>query len=201
MTPDESLLSRLKGPAGPERDAAIAELRDKLIRGLSNPLNNRYGQPADIEDIVQESLVKILGALDRFEGRSRFLTWAMTIAMRVGISAVRRKHHRTLSLDAFNDADGGRIELALDDSPGVVPTQQRRELLGLLERLIDERLTEKQRIATRAMLAGYSTDGIAERMGTNRNAVYKLVHDARARLKGAFEERGVSADDIRSILS
>ncbi len=74
--------------------------------------------------------------------------------------------------------------------------QVRHELLATLQALIDNELTEKQRLAIRAFLSGFSTDGIAERVGSNRNSVYKLIHDARIKLKQGLENAGVSAADV-----
>ncbi len=37
---------------------------------------------------------------------------------------------------------------------------------------------------------------VAERMGTNRNALYKLIHDARKRLKHELLAEGLSIEDI-----
>ncbi len=36
-------------------------------------------------------------------------------------------------------------------------------------------------------------------LGSNRNAIYKLVHDARTRLRDGLERRGITADDISII--
>jgi RNA polymerase sigma-70 factor (ECF subfamily) len=41
-------------------------------------------------------------------------------------------------------------------------------------------------------------DEIARRMGTNRNALYKLLHDARKRLKKRMLAEGLSAKDLLS---
>ncbi len=87
------------------RDYAISRLRGLLLRGLSRSLNNRYGQPFSAEDIVQDALLKILDSLDQFKGRSRFTTWAMTVATRIGISSLRRKFHQDVSMEAF---EGGK---------------------------------------------------------------------------------------------
>ncbi len=87
----------------PERELAISLLRELLVRGVSKSLAGRYGKPVSIEDIVQDALVKILGALDQFHGKSAFKTWAMSIAIRVGISELRRRYHADQSLDAFTD--------------------------------------------------------------------------------------------------
>ena len=84
---------RLKDPNDSVRDQALEELRDLLIRGLSKSLNNHYGTRKFCpEDAVQEALIKILDKIDTFEGRSKFTTWAMTIATRIGIAELRRRH-------------------------------------------------------------------------------------------------------------
>jgi RNA polymerase sigma-70 factor, ECF subfamily len=57
-------------------------------------------------------------------------------------------------------------------------------------------LTEKQRSALLAELRGMSQDEIARHLGSNRNAMYKLTHDARRRLKQGLESAGFTADDI-----
>lgn len=193
----ESLPRRLRSD-GLERDMAITELREILVKGLSRSLNNRYCVQYSVEDIVQESLIKILASIDQFEGRSKFTTWALTIANRIGISSLRRKYHQDISMEAFQSEDGFRIDVAVYHDP--IDTEK-SEVLEVLQSLIDSELTEKQRMALRAFLAGFSTDGIAERVGTNRNAVYKLIHDARIKLKDGLERAGITADDFQSIFA
>ncbi len=198
MTEDQDWLERLRSSDNQVRDDAISQLRELLLRGLSRSLTNRYGQPFSAEDVVQDALLKILQSLDQFEGRSKFTTWAMTVATRVGISSLRRKYHRDVSMEAFNGDDGYRIDIAIEASSGVGSAEDRQELLTTLQQLIEDVLTDKQRLAMRAFLSGFSTDGIAERVGTNRNAVYKLIHDARLKLKDGFERAGISAEDIKA---
>ena len=83
-------VERLK-VTGDEQDQAIQELRNILVRGLTATCRNRYGNRVQAEDIVQEALIKILDKIDTFEGRSKFTTWAMTIAVRLALSEMRRK--------------------------------------------------------------------------------------------------------------
>ncbi|TWT93061.1 RNA polymerase sigma factor [Neorhodopirellula pilleata] len=201
MTEDQDWLYRLRSSDDRVRDDAISQLRELLLRGLSRSLTNRYGQPFSAEDVVQDALLKILQSLDQFEGRSKFITWAMAVATRVGISSLRRKYHRDVSMEAFNKDDGYRIEIAFESYTGVGSDADRQELLTTLHQLIEDVLTDKQRLAMRAFLSGFSTDGIAERVGTNRNAVYKLIHDARLKLKDGFERAGISAEDINASLA
>ena len=82
--------------------------------------------------------------------------------------------------------------------PGPSPEQQvtQQALLELVKRLIAEELTDRQRRALTAVLfAGMPTEEVARRMGTNRNALYKLIHDGRQRLKRRMMAEGVSVGE------
>lgn len=194
--------ARLRGDDG-EREAAIAELRVILLRGLRRSLASsiydlRGSGPAFLEDVVQEALLKILASMDSFEGRSRFTTWALTIANRIGFSELRRHHYRDVSLDALTA--GGSVDF---EAHGASASQDldRRSLLKMLRRMIDTRLSDRQRLALGGFLEGLPMAEIARRMESNRNAVYKLVHDARRRLRAGFEEAGISAQDVEALLT
>ena len=82
-----------------ERELAIEELRTILVRGLERSLRHRYGGSVQAEDVAQETLLKVLSSLDTFQGRSKFTTWAMSIAIRIGISQLRRHYYRDISLN------------------------------------------------------------------------------------------------------
>lgn len=193
-------LQRLRSDE-PVRGAAIEELGHLLRRGLNRSLSSRYGVSVQIDDVVQDALLKILDSLDQFEGRSRFMTWAMTIATRIGISALRRQYKREVSIDAFDSEENLRMELPDEGSASVGDMMERREILEQLQALIESDLTSRQRLAIRTMLEGIPVDETAYRMGSNRNAVYKLVHDARLKLKRGLERQGYSVEHVRSIFS
>jgi RNA polymerase sigma factor (sigma-70 family) len=182
----------------PDRENAVEELRAILVRGLSRSLTNRYGQKIQVEDVAQEALIKILDSLDSFEGRSRFTTWAMTIATRVGISELRRKRFQDVSLESITDADGLKIEIAVDSATPTEDQMERKSILKILDDLIQSKLTDKQRQAIQALLAGLPVEEIASRTDSNRNAVYKLVHDARLKLRQGLERFGIDAESITS---
>lgn len=184
-----------------QREAAVAELRELILRGLSRSLNHRYGSTFNAEDVVQEAMIKILNSLNQFQGRSRFTTWAMTVATRVGISSLRRKHFQDVSLDSMSGDDSLKIELAVEESEPPADKLDRRAILQKLQELIDSVLTDKQKIAVRAQLEGMPVEEIASRTQSNRNAVYKLVHDARSRLRAGLEQAGILADDVNAIFT
>ncbi len=192
--------SRLRDDSELVRDRAIESLRKYLVRGLSRSLAHRYGGRVDVEDVAQVALLKILDSLDSFEGRSKFETWAMSVAIRIGISELRRKYYRTVSLGALAK-DRMQFDLPDKKTEGDTHQEEQRSIITLLQRLIEDTLSDRQRMAIRGTLAGLSVEVIAERLDSNRNAVYKLVHDARLRLKHGFEEAGITTAEISTLLS
>ncbi len=193
---NETWLTHLSS-AGPDQQAALSDLRAALLRGLRRALSHRAGaDDGFLEDVVQDALVRILERLPQFEGRSRFLTWAMAVAVRVAMSELRRRRWKDLSLDeivAGGDLTPGR---AIVDEPGPDAQSEREAILAAMHGLIRNGLTEKQREALLAELRGMPQDEIARHLGSNRNAVYKLTHDARKRLKRGLEAAGFTAEDI-----
>ena len=169
----------------------------RCSRGLRRALSHRAGAGDEfLEDVVQDALVRILERLPQFEGRSRFLTWAMSVAIRVAMSELRRRRWKDVSLDeviAGADITPGR---AIDDEPGPDTQWEREAILAAMHEVIRNGLTEKQRAALLAELRGMPQDEIARHLGSNRNAIYKLTHDARKRLKRGLEAAGFTAEDI-----
>ena len=103
MSDRDDWVERLRSP-GRIRDATLEELRRILVRGLGRSFSARGGE-AFAEDVAQEALLRILDSLDSFAGRSRFTTWAMTIAVRLGISELRRKRFQDVSLQQLTGAN------------------------------------------------------------------------------------------------
>jgi len=187
---------------GADQQEALSDLRDTLIRGLRGALWN--GSPIDdafLEDTVQVSIIRILEQLKQFEGRSRFLTWATSIAIRVAISELRRRRWKDVSLEEVIADAKLAPESIIDDSSEPSIQRERRALIEMMHGLIQNDLTEKQRVALLAELKEMPQDEIARHIGSNRNAVYKLTHDARKRLKQGFEAVGYEMTDIQSIFA
>jgi RNA polymerase sigma-70 factor (ECF subfamily) len=196
----DNWVERLRS-SGPDREVAIGELRTLLAKGLTFSLGKRFGTSDLIEDFAQDATMKILNSLDSFEGRSQFLTWAMSIATRVGISHMRRKHFQDVSLSAITSGEGLKVELAVDPTASPEELTERASIVRQLGELIDDELTEKQQAVVRALLGGMPVEEIAKKTGSNRNAVYKMIHDARQKLRVGFEDRGINADDISSVFA
>ena len=199
---NEEWLAALRGP---EQAEALADLRAFLVRGLRYALANRSDVDEQIrEDFAQDALLKILNALDSFRGESRFTTWAQKIAVNVAFTELRRRRWQDTSLEAITEGMSLDFvpDMLIDRSAG--PDQQavQSAFLETLRRLIATELTDKQRQALIAIrIQGMPLEEVASRMGTNRNALYKLLHDARQRLKKKLEEEGLSPQDVLAAFS
>ena len=184
---------------GPRREEALADLRVLLVRGLRYALANSTVRESDVEDFAQEAMLRILNGLDSFRGESRFLTWAQKIAIRVAYSELRRRRWRDVSLDGLMEAtpaDPIDSEWA-DDAISPEQLALQRMAMDTLRRVIDHELTERQRKALVAtQIHGMPIEEVARRMGTNRNALYKLLHDARKRLKLRLASEGLSPEEL-----
>ena len=196
---NEQWLAELRGQ---ERDRALADLRAVLVRGLRVALRGRVRQGLNeaAEDFAQEALIKIMANLDTFRGESQFTTWAQKIAVRTASTELRRKRWRDVSLQEVLDSYGtrsGESDRLADEQPTPEQLTMRSTMVATVRRFVDDELTDKQREAIVAvMFEGMPQEEAARRMGTNRNALYKLMHDARTRLKKRMEAESLSAQDV-----
>jgi len=192
---------------GQERGKALAELRVVLVRGLRGALAGRAGggfDPVAIEDFAQDALIKIVGNLGSFRGESRFTTWAQRIAVRVAYTELRRRRWRDVSLQEVierHEGSGREPDALTDRGPSPERETARKMMVEALQSFIAEELTERQREAMVAvMFEGMPLEEAARRMETNRNALYKLLHDARKKLKRRIEAEGLSAKEVLEAL-
>ena len=188
---------------GSARDEALEDLRRYLLKSLAAALKSwkrkipgKYD--ALIEDAVQDALVKILNSLASFRGESRFTTWAAKIAVRTALTELRRKKWRDISLETVTENVNGMLmdkRSYADPEHGAL----RKELMDTMTAMMADRLTEKQRIAMKAVVfGGMPLEEAARRMDTNRNALYKLLHDARSKMKSALSDAGMTPADFLS---
>jgi RNA polymerase sigma-70 factor (ECF subfamily) len=193
---NEQWLADLRGSNPNE---ALADLYDLLVRGLRAALGGSAGGvDANIGDFTQEALIKITGNLDSFRGESRFTTWALKIAMNVALTELKRRRWRDVSLqDLFARREAADRGPADDPRLTLEQLAFQNMVLGELRRIVDEDLTDRQREAVIAViLEEMPISEVAKRMDTTQNALYKLLHDARKKLKRQMEAAGLSAQEV-----
>ncbi|MCI0399620.1 MAG: sigma-70 family RNA polymerase sigma factor [Chloroflexi bacterium] len=209
-TNDEWL--RALNQPGEARNQALVVLRDYLLRAVLIYLRGRRSDLSGwtageirrfAEDMTQEALLSIQANLDTFRGESKFTTWAYRFVINQAATELRLARYSELSLEALQEQESVSLLSLLRQAPQVGEpgiTAERIALLQELEQIINRELTDRQRAAIIGVhLQGRSMDDVANELGTTRNALYKLLHDARLRIKERLRARHLSAGDILAL--
>jgi RNA polymerase sigma-70 factor (ECF subfamily) len=195
-------LERLRAD-GRDRDVAIAELREILLRAARFEVRRRCAtfsqlRGGDQEDLAEQSagdaMVAILSKLDQFRGESQFTTWAYKFALYEAAAKIRKLawQGRELPLEAED------WSLMADPGPAPQGEVEMNDLLAAIREEIETGLTPHQREVLVALaLNEVPIDVLAERLGSTRGALYKTLHDARRKLRAALAARGLIVDDRR----
>ncbi len=191
---------------GTDQTAALADLRTYLRRAALFTLHRRRGSLGHIggpqieqiaEECAQEALFSLVQHLKDFRGDSRFTTWAYTFAVHGALIAARRERWKHVPLDTVVDSP---LELpaSTDDRRSTSPQHHalQVEALAAIREGI-ERLTAKQRQVLKALVFDeVPLDELARHWSTNRNALYKLLHDARRKLRADLKSRGFDVQEL-----
>lgn len=201
---NQTWLADLRG-SDERRDSAVADLRATLLRILPTVLA-RWLSPdtghfdAFLEDVIQETLMRVLDRLDMFEGRSQFTTWVYKIAIRIALNKLRLRKWKEVSLDGLeesNEPDEMPSERFASSDPKPESVLERKDAMELVKRIFNEELTPRQRAIMMAVnVQGVPLEVVAQRIGTNRNALYKMMHDARLKLKHRLAREGLSPEEL-----
>ena len=187
---------------------ALAELREFLLRAAFVYLRDGRSELAHLstdnlyemaEDFAQNALVKIRENLDRFRGDSKFTTWAYRFVINEAAGELRKRHYRHFSWDEVSAQETAVFQNILQSSPTNDPDirVEREELVGRLVQIIESELNEKQRIAIVSVhFEGRSIQETAEILETTPNTLYKMLHDARKKIKAQLLAQHFSAGDI-----
>jgi RNA polymerase sigma-70 factor (ECF subfamily) len=183
------------------QEEAVARLHALLLRAARFEVARRrptlpHLRGDDLEDIAvqaaDDALVNVLRRLDDFRGASRFTTWVYKFALLEAAVKLRKRAWQGREVPLEPEGWG------LFSSAGLEPDAEaeQNELLAAVQRAIAEVLTPHQRRVLVALAVnGVPIDVLAERLNTNRGALYKTLHDARRKLRHHLQERGLALDD------
>ncbi len=181
---------------GARGEAAVAHLHGLLLRAARFEVFRRRGflselSPVELDELAQDAAadaaVSLLRRLGDFRGESNFRTWAYKFALLEAAVKVRRRAWR----DREVTLEPEHWETLAHAGPGPDDDAEYGELLEAVRDGIRTALTPRQRqVLVAAVLEGVPIDVLAERLDSNRNALYKLLHDARRRLRAHVADAG-----------
>lgn len=197
---------------GPRQDQALKDLREGILRVLLNYIARHHvGRPTPApeeadhlaQDCTQEALLIILKNLETFRGESRFTTWAYQVAIRVVLGELRRSRWKEVSLDRSQVGED-LPDWPIEDTKSPDPERafQQEQMWAILKGMIENDLTPRQRsVLVAHVFQAMPLDMVAEWLGTNRDNVYKILHDARKKLKRVLVDRKLTQQEILEVFA
>jgi RNA polymerase sigma-70 factor (ECF subfamily) len=188
---------RALGGAGAVREAALTRLHGLLIRVAARELHRREAgariSGPELDDLAHQAagdaMLAILDKLGSFRGESRFTTWAYRFAVLEVSSKLGRHYWRQHPAEHLAAEDWDRLPDRLGAGPG--DHAEHADLVRAVRRAVDETLTAHQRrLFVAVVLNGVPLDALVVQLGTNRNAVYQAIFDARGKIRGFLVANG-----------
>ena len=189
-------LRRLSAGAGALRQQAERELHARLVRiALAEVSRRSASTPVtgpELTDVAHQAaddaMLAILAKLADFRGESRFITWAYRFVILEVSSKLGRHYWRNppVMLDA---AQWER----LPDRLGIDPARYAESagILAEVRRVVEDELTAHQRrVFVAVVVDGIPLDALAARLSLQRNAIYKVIFDARRKIRRALVAKG-----------
>jgi RNA polymerase sigma-70 factor (ECF subfamily) len=181
-------------------DNTVGRLHAILVRAARFEIGRRSQAMAhlrgdELDDIAtqaaDDALMSVLRRLDDYRGLSRFTTWAYKFALLEAAMKLRRRAWQGREVPL--EPEGWALLASEQHTPH--EDAEQGQVLGALQRAIDEALTPHQREVLVALaLHGVPIDVLAERLGTTRGALYKTLHDARRKLRAELSASGIGPD-------
>ena len=181
---------------GASRDGAIGRLHALLLRVARGVAARRRLTLPDraaeeVDDLcvqaANDALMAVLAKLGTYRGTARFTTWACKFAIFETSSRLRRHAWRQRKVER----DAAVWDRLPDKAPPALQQLENDQVIVALHQAVDEHLTERQRLVFQSVtLDEVPIDVLAERLGASRGAIYKTLHDARAKLRRALTDAG-----------
>ena len=196
LDPESAEWLRVLAVSGPQREAALTRLHGTLLRIAQREVRRRAQRlritGPEVEDVAYQAaadaLMAITGKLGQFRGESRFTTWAYRFVI-FEVSAKLGRHFWRRPDVPLEAEDWDRLPGRFGFEPA--RESEWRDLLAALHRAVDTELTARQReVFVAIVLNDVPLDALALRLGSNRNAIYKMMFDARRKLRAALAANG-----------
>ena len=186
---------------GAAREAAMARLHKLLVRIAQSEAARRGPRLAitgpELDDLAYQAaadaLLAITGKLGQFRGESRFTTWAYKFVI-FEVSAKIGRHFWRHPAVPLGSEDWEQLPARFGFDPA--HEAEWRDLAAAVRRAVDTELTPRQREVFVALVVnGVPLDTLVLSLGSSRNAIYKMMFDARRKLRASLAANGYLHDD------
>ena len=200
--------------ADPQHSEAVEELRKLLLRAALYTLGQSLNDLRDLgpdrrlalaEDCAQDALLAVLTHLGDFRGESKFTTWVYQFGVNIARMRARQERWKWVSLDQLTeDADELNWLRWKEEAPASnseLPTL-RLEVIAVIKEILREHLTDRQRQVLKLIAFDQvPMDVVVQHLGSNRNAIYKLLHDTRIKIRRELTARGYDIEEIFNLFN
>lgn len=183
---DEELVALARAQDA-EAKRAFAVLVERHGAWLTRLLHGLVSNREDVEELVQNTMVRAFFALPKFRGEASFKTWLRIIATREAFNHYRRRGRRHLEVPHEEDAPEPEDEQALD----AFTRQDERQLLEAALQRVPYPYRE---ILVLRYIEELSLEEIGEALELGKSAAKMRLMRAREFFKSAYQQ----ADDVTS---
>ena len=175
--------------------AAIEQLVLKYQNRIYNVILKICADHDDAAELTQETFVKVIENLDKFEGRSSFYTWIFRIAVNLTLNYCQRDTKLVFrSLDAEHEPqDDSKVKQALkeflsdDSSPDPAAEVQNKELYRIAARVLIGLDDAHRAVIVLRDIEGMSYARIAEVLDIELGTVRSRLSRARSKMRDILE--------------
>jgi RNA polymerase sigma-70 factor (ECF subfamily) len=184
--------------ANDELEAFFGEKRDDLVRFAALQLRD----PSLAEDVVQETLMAAMQAVEQFQGRSSLKTWVFSILKRKVIDAMRKGRREVSASQLTSGNDEERDFDELFNARGFWATEhkphrwtepedslEQKQFWRIFELCLDHLPTRTAQVFSMRELLGLDTDEICKELSISTSNCWVILHRARMGLRLCLEER------------
>lgn len=198
---DEQLVAALRAGDEEAFRTVVRDWHAPLVRVAQIFVPNR----SVAEDVVQETWVRVLGALDRFEGRSSLKTWVFRILVNTAKTRALREG-RTIPFSALQDAsrvpeaaveperflpdDHPTHPGAWQSPPAVLPEDRlvAAETREVIAAAIEALPASQRAVISLRDVEGWTSEEVRNALDLSEVNQRVLLHRARARVRRTLEE-------------
>jgi len=170
------------------REAAFRELVRRYERPVFSLVFRMVRDRETSEELAQETFIKVLNHIDRYQPQFKFSSWLFKIANNIAIDHLRKRHIETISMDGSpHAASAAEIEATSFDvairQESALEEMEARELGSAIERAIAELRPEYRSCIVLRHVEGRSYEEIAATLDLPLGTVKTYIHRARLELR------------------